>query len=361
MIPPHAPAGEAERLLEPKAKAIADAISSRISQLGMKAVIGKRNACRYNDPGYSCWIKKHEKPDLGRIDWVVDVSIKDHGAGAFAIDASLEIRVLLYLVDNPESQREKRPKFTPPGDGRLAPATSDIELTQALTSTIGDSVNQLAQEVQQNVSAPSPVPSPVPAETRRSSRQRALDVAVEVRGTGQVSSRPNGILCGTNTTQSCAKDFLAADPSGAVEKQDKVTLTARPLGTAAVAHWSGSPCVNSILEHPLQCELAALSGDKGQQKVIVTFDRSRGRKAGAIALGVLSGLSLVSAGVLLGLSGRDAGGCTDGGQSYAQGCVYNLSGFALLSVGGAVLLGAGAAAAWWAPAPTSTQTIKREQ
>lgn len=338
---PHAPPESEIKLSSRLAAAIAQGVRKRIAHIPytvVRAAPAAEASCAVTD--YECKVKASRSTAKAScaatdedckvwrseraIDWVADIQVQDNANGTYYIVS------FLYDVEHPDNTIDDKSSFGTPGSGRQLSSVAE----EALVAQIAERVAGLFQRAPKGAQ---PAVGEVAAQPAKPPHGQALSLEVTVVGPGRIVSQPPGITCARGS--SCRAEFPATG------ELHQVTLRAEPTGAAGAVIWSGSPCQNSILADPRRCDLPI----SGSLKVTAGFERSSSRKIATGVLGGLAGAGLVVSAVMLGLTGRNAGGCVDRGVSYDTGCVYNLAAPGLLTVGLTVGLGVGAALAWWLP------------
>lgn len=151
-------------------------------------------------------------------------------------------------------------------------------------------------------------------------------LSVDIVGSGDVTSNPEGIAC----PGKCSQIFAV---------NTAVSVLAKPRLPASVVRWTGVSCSNSEIADPMLCQLIVAK----DARLSASFERSMGRKVVTGTLWGLSVVGLVAGSVLLSIDGQT---CTvDSGAM----CHYatKLPGGLSLGVGGALLIGG--ALTFWLP------------
>lgn len=319
ICPPHA-TPESRKLSTSLPGAIDEALRKRIPFAGYSVAPAKKTTEEKScaQAGY-IYPKKNSKPS---VRWVVDVRVQRNDGNTY------HVVDVLYDAQREENTIDLSLAQVP--NGRQPESADEAELVHKIAEQIAGMIESAAK-------APPPfeVVTPLPPKL-----QPALNLEVKVVGPGRVVSNPAGIDCPFQAK--CSARFA---PTG---QPAPIILTATPTGAAAAVVWEGTACTNLPLTDPYRCEQQA-NDDLKPALVKVGFERTAARKIGTGVLGGLAGAALISSAVLLGLAGQDAGGCTDRGVMYSDGCVYNFVPASLLSAGIAVGLGGGAALFWWLP------------
>lgn len=203
-------------------------------------------------------------------------------------DNTLYFTVTVADSQNSDHAESKGEGFGTPGRERKLNKTEEDALAERIEATVGE----LLKRLQGNSSAPQP--SMIAAPPARKG-PTSVTLTVEVSGRGSVNTEPPSLACPTPTT--CTQ---------VAESGSTLTLLAAPRLPAAVATWSGVPCINSTLNDPLRCQVN-LAQDSTLK---LTFDRSTARKA---VTGVLWSLAIVGIGIGAAYLGANGSECSEPG------------------------------------------------